>query len=160
MVWRVPVLLLIVMTAWWFVFRPIASEMGWVAVKGDFSLCGSGGERTYGCVVDGDTVIIGFGPQRRRIRLTGFDAPEIEGACEAESQLAITARRRLSEWLSQGQFEWDGADDPPRDQYGRELRSVRRIAPDGTREYLAETMIGEGLAAESGWGAEENDWCS
>lgn len=124
-----------------------------------FALCGSGGARESGCVVDGDTVVIGFGSQRRRIRLTGFDAPELDGACEAERGLAVTARGRLHQWLSEGAFEWNGADDPPRDQYGRELRRARRVDKDGNTDDLAETMIASGLAAESGWGTEPKDWC-
>lgn len=157
--WRVPTLALIVMLIWWFGFRPIAMEQGWVRVEERFALCAAGGAREAGCVVDGDTVIIGYGSTRRRIRLTGFDAPEIDGACDTERQLAITARDRLHQWLAQGAFEWDGDAQPPRDQYGRELRAVRRIAADGSREYLADVMIGSGLAAESGWGAAEQDWC-
>lgn len=159
LLWRVPMLLLIVMAVWWFGFRPMQAEQGWVSETGRFPLCGAGSGRAAGCVVDGDTLMIGFGSERRRIRFTGFDAPELDGACEAERELAEAARARLQQWLAQGHFEWDGADDPPRDQYGRELREVRRTAPDGPREYLAETMIQSGLAAESGWGAEPADWC-
>lgn len=156
--WRVPALALIVMAAWWFVFRPIAQEQGWVTVDEGFALCG-GGTRQPGCVVDGDTVIIGYGSERRRIRLTGFDAPEIDGPCEAERELAIAARAHLHEWLTEGPFEWNGADDPPRDQYGRELRRARRSGADGTSEELAEAMIASGLASESGWGIPRKDWC-
>ena len=111
-------------------------------------------------MVDGDTLIMGFGKERRRIRLTGYDAPELEGACEAERQLARKARATLSAWLSQGPFEWDGGDAPPYDQYGRELRAVSRTGRDGTREHLAETMIARGLAEDSGWGASTRDWCA
>lgn len=128
-------------------------------VEESFALCSAGAERQPGCVVDGDTVIIGFGDERRRIRLTGFDAPELDGACRAERELAIAARTRLHQWLAKGSFEWNGADDPPRDRYGRELRRARRIASDGSREGLAETMIASGLAAQSGWGAQPRDWC-
>lgn len=157
--WRVPALLLIVMAAWWFGVRPVMEEQGWVRVDQEFALCGERGSSADGCVVDGDTLTIGFGNDRRRIRLTGFDAPELEGACPAESEAAVSARSALHDWLSQGRFEWNGAQDPPYDQYGRELRSVRRTTSDGQREYLAETMIERGLAAESGWGAEPKDWC-
>lgn len=157
--WRVPVLLLIVMAAWWFGIRPIAHEQGWVRVDQEFSLCADRGS-TDACVVDGDTVIIGFGENRRRIRLTGFDAPELEGACEAERALAVKSRDALHDWLERGPFEWNGADEPPYDQYGRELREVRRVGSDGSREYLAETLLDRDLAAESGWGAEPQDWCA
>lgn len=159
LLWRVPILLLIVMAAWWFGFRPIQAEQGWVSENTRYPLCGEGSGRAVGCVVDGDTLFIGFGSERRRIRFTGFDAPEKHGACEKERRLAEAARVLLQQWLAQGAFEWSGADDPPRDQYGRELREARRIAPDGSREYLAEIMISSGLAAESGWGTAPMDWC-
>ncbi len=162
--WRMPVLLIIVMSVWWFGFRPVASDEGWVRVTETFAICGQGGARQPGCVVDGDTVIIGYGPSRRRIRLTGFDAPELEGACEAESTQARRSQRRLHQWLSEGPFEWDGGASPPRDQYGRELRAVRRVTGNGARDasaqYLADIMIAEDLAAETGWGTFERDWCS
>lgn len=153
-----PILALIVMGVWWFVVKPITQEQGWVSVAPDFALCGEGA-RQQACVVDGDTVHIGFGSDRRRIRLTGFDAPEIDGACEAERNLARSARARLHQWLSNGPFEWDGANDPPRDQYGRELREARRIAADGSQETLADVMIEGGFAAANGWGDAPEDWC-
>ncbi|WP_298471300.1 hypothetical protein [uncultured Erythrobacter sp.] len=158
--WRVPVLLLIVMAAWWFGVRPVMEEQGWVRVTQDFALCGERSSEAAGCVVDGDTLIIGFGNDRRRIRLTGFDAPELDGACQAEREAAQKARGALHDWIGEGPIEWNGADDPPYDQYGRELRAARRVARDGSREFLAETMIKRGLAAESGWGAEPKNWCS
>ena len=159
LLWRVPLLALFVMAIWWFAFRPLIQERGWIAVNEDFVICGITGESASGCVVDGDTVVLGFGSERRRIRLTGFDAPELDGACEAERELAITARARLLDWLSAGSFEWNGDAEAPRDQYGRELRAARRIAADGSREYLADTMIASGLASESGWGSYPIDWC-
>lgn len=159
LVWRVPVLLLVIMTAWWFVFRPIAQEQGWVRVTEGFALCNGGGKREAGCVVDGDTIVLGFGNAQRRIRLTGFDAPELDGACKDEVRLAQRARARLHQWLAEGPFEWNGAEDPPRDRYGRELRAARRVGADGSVQLLSETMIASGLASESGWGASERDWC-
>ncbi len=159
LLWRVPLLLLVVMSVWWFVFRPIAAEQGWVRVTERFAICGEDGPREAGCVVDGDTLVMGFGPGQRRIRLMGFDVPEMDGACETERTLARAARRRLHAWLGEGAFEWNGADDPPHDRYGRELRAVRRIGAGGARERLSRVMIESGLASESGWGADERDWC-
>ena len=159
MVWRVPALLAIVSAAWWYLYRPYAEEQGWVQVTYEFALCGEPWDGAAGCVVDGDTIVIGNGPQRRRIRLTGFDAPELEGACAAESEQAQKARTALHDWVSEGPFQWNGDAEPPRDQYGRELRKARRILPDGSREYLAEVMIERGLASESGWGSTPVDWC-
>ncbi|KEO88727.1 hypothetical protein EH31_14900 [Erythrobacter longus] len=148
---------------WWFASQSTEAEQGWTKVTTHFALCGVG-PREEGCVVDGDTVLIGVligaGPQKRRIRLTGFDTPELDGACDAERKLARTAKARLHRWLGQGPFEWDGGDNPPRDQYGRELRAARRIADDGSEETLAEYMIASGLAANNGWGQTPGDWCT
>ncbi|MEL7188692.1 MAG: hypothetical protein AAGK17_03995 [Pseudomonadota bacterium] len=154
-----PILALIVMAGWWYGIRPIAAEQGWVEVNADFPICGNGSSGAKGCIADGDTIIIGFGEDRRRIRLIGFDTPELNGACAAERKTALDAQNALQTWLARGAFEWNGADEPPYDQYGRELREVRRMGSDGKTEYLAETMIGRGLAGENGWGAEPIDWC-
>lgn len=160
LLWRVPILALVVMAAWWFVFQPMIQEQGWVRVTDRFSMCRGDGERQPGCVVDGDTVVVGFGDAQRRIRLTGYNAPELDGACAAESELAVAASLKLQQWLNAGPFEWDGTDDAPRDQYGREVRAARRTAADGTHEYLADVMIDSGNAADSSWGSARPDWCS
>ena len=107
------------------------------------------------CVVDGDTIRMGD----RRIRLTGFDAPEIEGACERESELALRARDRLYRWLALGPFELSGGASPPRDRYGRELRAARRPSADGSEDYLADVMVDAGLAESDSWYASGNAWC-
>lgn len=123
---------------------------------GRFALCGEGrGKgRAANCVIDGDTVMLG----QRRVRLTGYDAPEIGGACEAERLLARRAQLALRDWLNRGAFELDGGADPPRDLYGRELRGARRSDAMG-QEWLAEAMVEAGLARTTGWGAGEAGWC-
>ena len=122
---------------------PLESE-----VRLSFRPCGTKGSGP--CVIDGDTVAIG----QRRVRLTGYDAPEMDGACEAERAKAQQAKAQLHHWLARGPFTWTGGEDPPRDRYGRELREARRGS-----ELLADTMIGAGLAEGSGWGAKRVDWC-
>ena len=112
-----------------------------------FGLCGQRGGSA--CVIDGDTVAIG----QRRVRLTGFDAPEMDGACDAERAQARMARTALHAWLAQGPFTWTGGTEPPRDRYGRELRAASR-----GEETLAEHMIVAGLAEGNGWD-EGRDWC-
>lgn len=119
---------------------------------GTFALCGQG--RAANCVIDGDTVMLG----QRRIRLTGYDAPELDGACEAERLLARRAQLALRDWLNRAPFELDGGADPPRDTYGRELRAARRDDAAG-QEWLAEAMTEAGLARSTGWGASEAGWC-
>ena len=157
--WRVPVLLLVIMTSWWFLYRPyVEASAEWVRVEHEFGICGERG-RPIACVSDGDTVTIGYGSTARRIRLTGFDAPEIDGACPAESAEALRAQSALQNWLNRGPLEWDGGSDPPRDRYGRELRRASRVQPDGSRQMLADHMIDTGLAEGPGaW--ESRNWCS
>ena len=147
--WRgaVTIVLTLALVGAWVLFedrigpRPEVSE-----VASSFGLCGEG----WGaCVVDGDTVRIG----ERRIRLTGFDAPEMEGECEAERVKAREARTALHQWLSQGRFSWTGGQEPPRDRYGRELRAAYR-----GDERLADHMIDAGLAEGDGWMGRVN-WC-
>lgn len=138
----------------------IALIAGWIALKDrlsppealkdvqlTFRLCGTRGSGP--CVIDGDTVAIG----QRRVRLTGYDAPEMDGACKLEIARANQAKLALHAWLAKGRFSWTGGKDPPRDRYGRELREARR-----GDELLAEHMIEAGLAEVDGWG-EKREWC-
>ncbi|MBY6218903.1 thermonuclease family protein [Qipengyuania aquimaris] len=113
-----------------------------------FRLCGERGRGP--CVIDGDTVAIG----QRRVRLTGYDAPELDGACRMEVARANEARAALHTWLAKGRFSWTGGNEPPYDRYGRELREARR-----GDEQLAVHMIEAGLAEGSGWGSRRVDWC-
>ena len=126
------------------------NEPDWQLVETPFGVCGEA-RGSAGCVIDGDTLAIG----RRRIRLTGYDAPELDGACAAEQRLAIEARDAVAAWLDAGPFEMTAADSAPRDRYGRELLAARRGS-----ETLADHMIARGLAAETGWGAAPRDWCA
>lgn len=162
MLWRVPALLGIVMAAWWFGVRPVLQERGWIPVETRFALCGEGVEGAGGCVVDGDSVVaFETAGEPRRIRLTGFDAPELDGACEAERALARKAREALHEWLGEGPFEWNGGAAPPRDRYGRELRRARRASAEGEETgMLADAMIAQGLAAPGGRDSRAIDWCA
>ena len=151
--WRFPVMLVLIVAAWVMAERwwPAQPE-SWGPAPTTFALCGTG---SGPCVYDGDTVMIGFGPSRRRIRLKGYDAPEMDGPCEAERNKARIARDALLQWLNRGPFEWDGGAEPPRDQYGRELRSARR-----GDETLSAHMLDQGLASGSGWGTSPVDWCA
>lgn len=138
--------------AWW-VTQWQTSEAGWKERDMRFTLCGQ--RSSSGCVIDGDTIMLG----QRKIRLRNFDAPELDGACEAERQLAIKARDALRDWLNAGPFLMDGDAQPPQDRYGRELRSLRRREGDGRTEWLADTMIRAGMARDNGWGAAPKAWC-
>lgn len=117
-----------------------------------FSLCGF--HHAGACVIDGDTIAYGD----RRIRLTGFDAPELDGACEAERLKAREARGALLAWLNRGPFYVDGGEDPARDKYGRELRAAWRVT-GGRDEWLSEEMVAQGLAEDSNWAGSRVEWC-
>lgn len=117
-----------------------------------FTLCGV--HHSNACVIDGDTIAFGD----RRIRLSGFDAPELDGACEAERLKAREARGALLAWLNRGAFYVDGGDEPPRDKYGRELRSAWRIT-DGRDDWLSEEMLAQGLAEDDSWSGARVAWC-
>lgn len=139
-------LLLFLGTGWWLSNGGLA-DGEWQEIAQPFPVCGSG-DRGTGCVIDGDTLAIGS----RRIRLTGFDAPELDGECEAERQKAREARAALSAWLSEAPFELEGGEDRPYDVYGRELREARR-----GNELLADHMVALGLAEQDLYGFPE-DW--
>ncbi|MGB7409280.1 MAG: hypothetical protein WA908_12315, partial [Pontixanthobacter sp.] len=121
--------------------RPQDEDTVWQRTDATFSLCAE--RTTDACVIDGDTIMFG----QRKIRLTGFDAPELDGACEAERRTSIAARDALLVWLNTAPFAIGGGAEPSFDRYGRELRAVRR-----GDEQLAEMMIDRGLAHGSGWG--------
>ncbi|MGE5952954.1 MAG: thermonuclease family protein [Qipengyuania vulgaris] len=133
----------------WFLFKDrLVSPPPQSEVAITFRPCGTPGSGP--CVIDGDTLAIG----QRRVRLTGYDAPEMNGDCKLERAKANQAKAQLHRWLSRGPFTWTGGEDPPRDRYGRELREARR-----GDDLLSEHMVSAGLAGEMGWGAERVEWC-
>ncbi len=139
---------------WWLGDRGRDRFSGAQDVSVSFPFCSEPGFAPN-CVVDGDTIHIGA----RRVRLTGFDAPEIDGACLAENQTAQAAKAELARWLSLGAFQLDGGDNPHLDQYGRELRAARRLSPSGELQLLSDHMIAAGLAEGDFWGAGwSDDW--
>lgn len=145
----------LIASAWY--LRPVENPDEWQVVNPPFGTCGTRG-RPFACVSDGDTVTLGYGASARRIRLKGFDAPEVDGACPAERAMAARATTALYDWLNRGAFEWDGGIESPRDRYGRELRTARRALPDGSYEELADVMIEADLAEGNAiW--ERRDWC-
>lgn len=143
--WRWVVGLTLVLGLWAAVRQFGIGGGQWDAVERQFTVCGQGAAEA--CVVDGDTLRIG----QRRIRLTGYDAPELAGECDAERQLARVAQGELAAWLNRGAFELEGGLAPPRDQYGRELRAARRGGED-----LAEMMVEGGYARRS---RADRGWC-
>lgn len=106
-------------------------------------ICGSGKRHT--CVVDGDTVWIAG----EKIRLLDIDAPETDGACDAERMLSAQATRRLAELLETdaARIERDGLD-----RFGRTL-AILRIGGVSAGGQLVE----EGLARP--WSGRRESWC-
>lgn len=98
------------------------------------------------CVVDGDTVWL----DGEKIRLAGIDAPEKDGSCAAERQLAARAAGRLVELLSAG-----GAPSVERqglDKYRRTLAALSVAGRD-----VGATLVDEGLARR--WQGHKERWC-
>lgn len=116
-----------------------------------FTVCSE--ERGRACVVDGDTLRIG----KRRIRIVGIDAPEVDGQCTAERDLARRSTRHLHALLNQGPFVMTARLDDMTDRYGRELRVLWRERADGSRQSIAAEMREAGLAAR--YLGRKADWC-
>ncbi|MFC3722796.1 thermonuclease family protein [Neoaquamicrobium sediminum] len=106
-------------------------------------ICGSG--KRINCVVDGDTIWV----RGEKIRLEGFNAPEMNGSCDRERRMAVQARDELRRALDGRAFtiERNG-----KDRYGRTLATIRV----GEREVGAE-LISKGLAHE--WRGFKESWC-
>lgn len=106
-------------------------------------ICGSG--KRINCVVDGDTIWV----RGEKIRLQGFNAPEMNGSCDRERQMAVQARDELQRSLNGPAFtiERNGMD-----RYGRTLATIRV----GGRDVGA-GLISKGLAHE--WRGYKENWC-
>lgn len=98
-------------------------------------------------VIDGDTIAV----NGVRVRLADIDAPEMaRPACGRELALGLKAKRRLRELIEVGPFEI--ADSSGVDQYGRQLRIVRRNG-----RSLGDVLVSGGLARRRG--SPRLDWC-
>lgn len=103
-------------------------------------------ERRTTCVVDGDTLWY----QGIKIRLLDIDAPEVEGLCLNERQLAQAATVELTRLLNTGlvRIAFDG-----QDQYGRHLAQI------WVREgEIGTAMLAAGLAEPFGQRG-PSPWC-
>lgn len=117
-----------------------------------FTRCGRG--RGHACVTDGDSFKLG----KRKIRIVGIDAPEINGQCESERRLAQASTVRLLTLLNQGPFVMTGRLDDMRDRYGRDLRSLTRRRSDGSAQSIAEEMRRSGHARR--YVGFKQGWCA
>ena len=154
-----PWLLLIgfVTMAYIFTLPGAFSAPGWLSsepqvIEGRFTRCGRG--RGYYCVVDGDTFKLGD----RAVRVVGIDTAEREAECAAEALQAEASTKALQGWLNRGPFRMTHRLDEPIDRYGRSLRTVYRLRPDGSEDRLADFMRREG-GARGYWGGGRGEWC-
>ena len=154
-----PWLLLIgfVTMAYIFTLPGAFSAPGWLSsepqvIEGRFTRCGRG--RGYYCVVDGDTFKLGD----RAVRVVGIDTAEREADCAAEAVQAEASTKALQGWLNRGPFRMTHRLDEPIDRYGRSLRTVYRLRPDGSEDRLADFMRAEG-GARGYWGGGRGGWC-
>lgn len=154
-----PWLLLIgfVTMAYIFTLPGAFSAPGWLSsepqvIEGRFTRCGRG--RGYYCVVDGDTFKLGD----TSVRVVGIDTAEREAECAAEAVQAEASTKALQAWLNRGPFRMTHRLDEPIDRYGRSLRTVYRLRPDGSEDRLADFMRREG-GARGYWGGGRGEWC-
>lgn len=154
-----PWLLLIgfVTMAYIFTLPGVFSAPGWLSsepqvIEGRFTRFGRG--RGYYCVVDGDTFKLGD----TSVRVVGIDTAEREAECAAEAVQAEASTKALQGWLNRGPFRMTHRLDEPIDRYGRSLRTVYRLRPDGSEDRLADFMRNEG-GARGYWGGGRGEWC-
>ena len=154
-----PWLLLIgfVTMAYIFTLPGVFSAPGWLSsepqvIEGRFTRCGRG--RGYYCVVDGDTFKLG----NTSVRVVGIDTAEKDADCAAEAVQAEASTEALQAWLNRGPFRMTHRLDEPIDRYGRSLRTVYRLRPDGSEDRLADFMRAEG-DARGYWGGGRGGWC-
>ena len=153
-----PFILLAILASAWIGMDPALVEppaflsTGPETVEATFTRCGPG--RGHACVVDGDTLKLG----QRRIRIIGIDAPETHPArCAEEARLGEAATARLQALLNQGAFTMTAPVYGSRDRYGRDLRSVSRVRPDGSTQSIAAEMRESGLAHR--YAGFKASWC-
>lgn len=112
-------------------------------------LCTSSCEPAQIRVWDGDSIRLGTTPQAEAVRIFNIDAPELEGQCDSETELALQAKNRLAELLEGRRVEIlrQGTD-----RYGRTLAAVQVEGRD-----VGDILVGEGLART--WTGRREPWC-
>lgn len=111
-----------------------------LAAAASIAVCPPSGHRHH-CVVDGDTVWW----NGEKIRIADIDAPEINGRCARERDLAVAARTRLVQLLGARPVTITRTGT---DRYGRTLARMGNVG---------ERLIAEGLATR--W-PRRRDWCA
>lgn len=112
-------------------------------------LCAPVCEQAQLRVWDGDTFRIGWGSRSERVRLEQIDAPEIEGRCAFESELAQRSKHRLADLLRGRHVEMirHGVD-----PYDRTLATLRVDGAD-----IGAVLVREALARP--WTGHREPWC-
>lgn len=100
-------------------------------------------------VWDGDSIRLGTTRQSEAVRIFNIDAPEIEGQCAYESDLALQAKTRLADLLHGRRVEILRQDT---DRYGRTLAAIRVEGRD-----VGDILVSEGLART--WAGRREPWC-
>ena len=100
-------------------------------------------------VWDGDSIRLGTTRQSEAVRIFNIDAPEIEGQCAYETDLALQSKIRLAELLKGQRIEIlrQGTD-----RYGRTLAAIRVEGRDD-----GDILVDEGLART--WAGRREPWC-
>ncbi len=100
-------------------------------------------------VWDGDSLRLGMTSEAEAIRIFNIDAPEIDGQCAYETDLAQQSKNRLAELMAGQQIviHRQGTD-----RYGRTLAAVSVNGVDA-----GDVLVSEGLART--WGGRREAWC-
>ena len=100
-------------------------------------------------VWDGDSIRLGTTRLSEAVRIFNIDAPEIEGQCAYETDLALQSKIRLAELLKGQRIEilHQGTD-----RYGRTLAAIRVEGRD-----VGDILVSEGLART--WAGRREPWC-
>ena len=113
---------------------------------------------TYRTCFDGDTCrfdipnVHPFFGENIPVRLAGIDAPERQGQCDQEKQLAVKARDLVQTTLEQAQsITLKNA------KRGKYFRLVATVEADG--QDVSDLLIQEGLAVRYDGGKKVKDWC-
>lgn len=116
-----------------------------VAVGRAMSMPICGRAKRVNCIVDGDTIWV----NREKIRIKGFNAPEMNGSCDRERKMAVQARDELRRALDGKAFTIERSG---KDRYGRTLATVRVNGAD-----VGHRLIARGLAHQ--WRGFREEWC-
>lgn len=112
-------------------------------------LCTASCESAEIRVRDGDSIRLGTTRQSEAVRIFNIDAPEIEGQCAYETDLALQSKIRLAGLLNGQRVEIlrQGTD-----RYGRTLAAIRVEGRD-----VGDILVSEGLART--WAGRREPWC-